>query len=87
MVLGISRDGLREVQGLWIAENEGARFWLPVMDELRKAGQIAETLVRLDLVILDEQGFSAAGARPFHLLGKLYECTSVVIPRNPRFRE
>ena len=26
VALGISRDGLREVLGLWIADNEGAKF-------------------------------------------------------------
>jgi transposase-like protein len=36
VALGVSRDGVREVLGLWIAENEGAKFWLSVMNELRK---------------------------------------------------
>ncbi len=35
---GVTRDGLREVLGLWIAENEGARFWLPVMNALKTRG-------------------------------------------------
>lgn len=33
--LGVTRDGQREVLGLWIADNEGAKFWLSVMNELR----------------------------------------------------
>ena len=41
-----------------------------------KAGQLAETLVRLDLVILDELGYlpfsASGGALLFHLLSKLY---------------
>ncbi len=48
-----------------------------------KAGQIAESLTRLDLVILDELGYlpfsASGGALLFHLLSKLYERTSVVI--------
>jgi putative transposase len=36
--LGVSRDGLREVLGLWIADNEGAKFWLSVMNELKNRG-------------------------------------------------
>lgn len=35
VALGVSRDGVREVLGLWIAENEGAKFWLSVMSELK----------------------------------------------------
>jgi transposase-like protein len=38
VALGISRDGVREVLGLWIAENEGAKFWLSVMNELKNRG-------------------------------------------------
>lgn len=38
LALGVTRDGLREVLGLWIAEQEGAKFWLAVMTELRNRG-------------------------------------------------
>jgi len=38
LALGITIDGQREVLGLWIAENEGAKFWLSVMNELRNRG-------------------------------------------------
>ncbi len=38
VALGVSRDGVREVLGLWIADNEGAKFWLPVMTELKNRG-------------------------------------------------
>lgn len=38
LALGISRDGQREVLGLWIAENEGAKFWLSVMNEMKNRG-------------------------------------------------
>ncbi len=56
-----------------------------------RAGQIAERLIRHDLVILDELGYlpfsASGGALLFHLLSKLYERTSVIITTNLSFSE
>jgi len=37
-VLGVNLRGEKEVLGLWLAENEGAKFWLAVLTELRQRG-------------------------------------------------
>ena len=38
LALGVNRDGEKEVLGLWIAQTEGAKFWLSVMTELKNRG-------------------------------------------------
>lgn len=38
IVLGVSCAGRQEVLGLWIEENEGARFWLKVFNDLKARG-------------------------------------------------
>src|ERR1700712_1651051 len=38
VALGVRADGTKEVLGLWIEQNEGAKFWLRVMNELRDRG-------------------------------------------------
>ena len=56
-----------------------------------KQGQLAERLISADLVILDELGYlpfsQAGGALLFHLIGKLYEHTSLAITTNLNFAE
>src|ERR671938_1811309 len=38
VALGARADGTKEILGLWIEQNEGAKFWLRVMNELRTRG-------------------------------------------------
>ena len=38
LALGITMDGHKELLGLWISQNEGAKFWLSVMTELKNRG-------------------------------------------------
>ncbi|WP_350546628.1 IS256 family transposase [Pseudoalteromonas sp. 5-MNA-CIBAN-0065] len=38
LALGINIDGHKELLGMWISENEGAKFWLSVLTELSQRG-------------------------------------------------
>ena len=38
IALGIRADGSKEILGLWLEQNEGAKFWLRVMNELKNRG-------------------------------------------------
>jgi putative transposase len=38
LAIGINMEGQKEVLGLWIAQTEGAKFWLQVVTELKNRG-------------------------------------------------
>ena len=38
LALGINVEGHKELLGLWLSENEGAKFWLSVLTELKTRG-------------------------------------------------
>lgn len=38
LAIGVNMDGHKEVLGLWIAQTEGAKFWLQVITELKNRG-------------------------------------------------
>jgi putative transposase len=44
LALGVTCDGEREVLGLWWQETEGAKFWLAVLNDLRRRG-VADVLI------------------------------------------
>ena len=38
LAIGVNIHGIKEVLGMWTAENEGAKFWLQVVTELKNRG-------------------------------------------------
>lgn len=38
IVLGITAEGFKEILGIWIGENESAKYWLGVLNELKQRG-------------------------------------------------
>lgn len=38
LALGVTMDSVKDVLGMWVAENEGAKFWLQVVAELQNRG-------------------------------------------------
>src|SRR5436309_5571808 len=38
VVLGVNLEGQKEVLGLWVAQTEGAKFWLQVLTEMQNRG-------------------------------------------------
>jgi putative transposase len=38
LAVGVNMQGLKEVLGMWASENEGAKFWLSVITELKNRG-------------------------------------------------
>lgn len=48
MVIGVDLDGNKDVLGIWIGENESAKFWMSVLNDLKNRGVRDILLVCVD---------------------------------------
>ena len=44
IAIGVRADGAKEILGMWLEQNEGAKFWLRVMNEMKNRG-VADILI------------------------------------------
>ncbi|MFE3866438.1 IS256 family transposase, partial [Streptomyces goshikiensis] len=44
LVIGVDTDGIKNVLGIWLQDNEGAKFWLHVLTQLKHRG-LADALI------------------------------------------
>ena len=45
-ILGVDLDGVKDILGIYIGENESAKFWLSVINELKNRG-VKDILIAL----------------------------------------
>lgn len=60
-ILGVNKEGRKDILGLYLSENEGAHFWLSVLNDLRARGIEDILIASIDGL----KGFSEAIAQVF----------------------
>ncbi len=63
LVVGVDVDGFKHVLGIWLQDNEGAKFWLSVFTELRNRG-LRDALI----VCCDGTGASTTSSQSAHVV-------------------
>ncbi len=59
VVVGINTDGMKDVLGIWIGENETSKFWLKVLTDLKNRGVQRVTIFSVDGLSGFEQAIKA----------------------------
>ena len=74
LAIGIALDGVKDVLGMWVAENDDVRFWLKTLAELKKRGVQDMFIVCADNL----KGFAEAGKTVFPDIQMLPYVASIV---------
>jgi transposase-like protein len=48
LALGVNTEGHKDLLGMWLSENEGAKFWLSILTELKNRGLEAILIACVD---------------------------------------
>lgn len=80
IAIGINMDGLKEVLGMWVGENESAKFWLSVMNGLKNRGLKDILIACVDGLT----GFPAA-IEAVYPKTEIQQCVIHQIRNTPRF--
>ncbi len=56
IAIGINLEGIKEVLGIWIGENESSKYWLKVLTDIKRRGVKGILIASLDWLV----GFSDA---------------------------
>ena len=64
MTLAVLPDGTRDVPGLWLQANKGAKFWAKVLSDLRNQGVLHILMAVVDGLKGSPQAITAAFPRP-----------------------
>jgi putative transposase len=80
IAIGINMDGMKEVLGMWVGENESAKLWLVKMNELKNRGVNDVLIICVDGLT----GFSNAIAAVFPDTG-IQQCIIHQIRNTTRF--
>ena len=59
IVIGINNEGLKDVLGIWIGENESSKFWHKVLSDLSNRGVKTIQIVSVDGLPVFEQAILA----------------------------
>ena len=57
VVLGVTMDGRKDILGVWIGEHENSKFWLNVLNDLKKQGRFGCISVLHRRPVWDDAGY------------------------------
>lgn len=80
LVMGITKEGKKDVLGMYLAETEGAKFWLHVLQDLRRRGVEDLLIVSVDGL----KGFEEA-IRTFYPEAEVQQCVVHQIRHTMKF--